>query len=329
MRRTSPRSRPAPPRRRLAALLLCGGLVAQTGCATAKPARAPQAAFAALGPGVYRGGTGEPLDPAALDALLLAARVVLVGETHDDLEDHRVQDEVHARLVAVHELRAATEGGTARLAVGLEMVQRPFQPALDAFTAGAIDEPTMLDQVEWSERWGYDPVLLRPIWERARALGHPLVALNVRRELTKRVASVGLAGLSPEERTDVVELDLDSPAYRAWLKGIFEEHGAPGEGAPFERFVEAQILWDETMAATAVAFLAERPDVAAMLVLAGRGHVERGHGIPDRIRRRRPEWAGDAVVTVIPARPGARAGQAIAERWGDVVWISGAPAGPG
>ena len=50
------------------------------------------------------------------------------------------------------------------MAVGLEMVQRRFQPQLDLYTAGRLTETQLRAAVDWDRRWGwpfqtYVPVL--------------------------------------------------------------------------------------------------------------------------------------------------------------------------
>ena len=70
-----------------------------------------------------------------------------------------------------------------------------------------------------------------------------------------------------------------------------------GDNAPqvFEYFHQAQILWDETMAESIAAFLADRPDYR-LVVLAGNGHLAFGSGIPKRAYRR----TGKEYAIVLP-----------------------------
>ena len=233
--------------------------------------------------------SGDPVTDDELYDALAGARVVLVAESHDSEQDHRVQLQI---LQAV-----AARGETG---LGMEMFQRPFQPALDMFVGGEIDEDEMLQQTEWEERWGFETALYRPMWTFARDRGVPIVALNVRRELTKRIAKVGVAGLSDAERADLVELDLTNEKYRKWMQAVFRSHGAPMEDAKFEKFFAAQVAWDETMADTAAKWAQAHPD-ATLVVAVGRGHVERDWGIPSRLRKRLGAQAGDGtVISVVP-----------------------------
>lgn len=245
-------------------------------------------------------------------ARVAAARVVLVAESHDSADDHAVQLEI---LQGV--------SGNKPTALGMEMFQRPFQPALDMFVAGAIDEAEMLEQTEWEERWGFATELYRPLWQHARDRGIPIVALNAPRELTKRIAKVGVEGLSDAERAELPELDLSDERYRAWLKGVFKSHGAKMDDAALERFYQAQVTWDETMAEVAAAWSEAHPD-ATLVVAAGRGHIERDWGIPSRLRRRLGAQPGDGTVLSIVPLPRdevPRWSWMRRERFADYLWV--------
>ena len=211
----------------------------------------------------------------AIMPTLAKRRVVFVGETHDQYAHHLMQLEIIKRLHALHP----------DLAVGMEYFQQPFQKYLDDYIAGRIDEKEMLRRTEYFKRWRYDYRLYRPILTYARENGIHLVALNVRSELSRKVAQGGLKSLSPEERKSVpVEFDQSDKAYRQRLKTIFERHPDP-RGHKFDYFVQAQLLWDEGMAQRAADYLKANPG-RHMVILAGSGHIMYGSGIPQRLERR-------------------------------------------
>jgi uncharacterized iron-regulated protein len=183
----------------------------------------------------------------------------------------------------------------------MEMFKRPFQSALDAYVAGELEEAAMLEQTEWESRWGMDPALYRPLWQAARRRGMPLAALNARRELTRKIARQGLDGLSDEERAELpAEIDTSIAAQRDYLKMVLGEHGGQMN---LDHFIEAQATWDETMAETAVGFLAERPSLAGMVIVAGRAHARADFGIPPRIARRLGADT-EQVASLIPFQAG-------------------------
>jgi uncharacterized iron-regulated protein len=259
-------------------------------CATAPAETQPEtsAETPRLKPGIYAVETGEPIGEKALYRRLADYTFVVVGESHDNTWDHEIQSRVYGALLKRRD---------ASVALGMEMFQRPFQSALDAYIDGEIDEQTMLDRAEWSTRWGMATESYAALWRRARNTGSPLVALNARRELSKRVADVGLDALDPALRQELPEqMDLTMEGHRDLVRKAFGAHGPPSEEA-FERFYQAQVVWDETMAHTAYSFMRSNPDVASMVILCGRFHAYPAFGIPPRIERRA---GGDVAATLLP-----------------------------
>jgi uncharacterized iron-regulated protein len=75
--------------------------------------------------------------------------VVFLGEHHNKDEDHMLQATI---------IRGLAERRKGKVAIGLEMVQTQFQPALDAYVNGDIKdeaaaEKALYDGVQWAERW--------------------------------------------------------------------------------------------------------------------------------------------------------------------------------
>jgi membrane-associated protease RseP (regulator of RpoE activity) len=83
------------------------------------------------------------------------------------------------------------------------------------------------------------------------------------------------------------EIDLSSRAHRAAIRAIYQGHpGGKIDEARFDRFYQAQVSWDETMAESAAGALAAAPPGSTLVVLAGSMHVKGFLGIPERVRRR-------------------------------------------
>lgn len=214
-------------------------------------------------------------DLAAVIPQLAEDRVVFVGEVHTDYAHHLNQ---LAIIRGMHERRPD-------LAIGMEYFQQPFQAYLDEYGAGKLTETELLAKTQYFKRWGYDFRLYEPILKYARDNGIPLVALNVSSEIVQKVARSGLASLTEKERAEIPrDLDRSSSAYRLFLQSVFKDH-PHAKGASFEAFYEAQLLWDEGMAARAARYLDDHPN-HALVVLAGMDHVQYGFGIPDRLSRR-------------------------------------------
>lgn len=219
-----------------------------------------------------------------------AQRVVYVGETHASLSDHDLQLQV---LKSMHR-----QGG--KLVVGVEWFQRRFQPVLDRYIAAEIDEPGLLREGEYFERWGFDYRLYREILQFARNNGIRVLALNAERELTDAIREQGLDGLAEDVRSRLpASYDFDNGSYAQHLQDIFKLHEGRFANSPgaFQRFLEVQLTWDETMAETVARHLESDP-AARVLVLAGRGHTHRA-AIPQRVTRR-TDIAGISIASYQP-----------------------------
>ncbi len=219
--------------------------------------------------------TGKSIEAEAFFAALRTKAVVYVGERHDQAVDHAAQ---YAILRQLHQDESS-------IAVGMEMFQVPFQEPLDEWSAGRIDEAVLRRDTEYDKRWGFDFSMYRPLLEYARNRGIEVVALNASKELAYAVAKDGIDRLSPELASDLPELDLDDEAHRALFDAEFDvgEH-AVGDG--IDRYYQAQVVWDETMGSRVAETLGRDGGPAKMIVLAGRVHVKRGLGVPERAAKR-------------------------------------------
>jgi membrane-associated protease RseP (regulator of RpoE activity) len=97
-----------------------------------------------------------------------------------------------------------------------------------------------------------------------------------------------MQGLSPEDRKGFPEIDLTNRQHRAYVATIYKGH-EKGSAKDFEKFYEAQCLWDEGMAESLSEFLkSPQAEGRTVLVFAGSGHIVFGFGIPKRFHRRTP-----------------------------------------
>jgi len=176
------------------------------------------------------------------------------------------------------------------------MLQMPFQRFINDYLGGAISEKEFLKNTQYFKRWQFDFNLYREIIEYAKAKNIPVIALNLRSEIIKKVSSEGLDSLTDVERGEIPEsMDMSDEDYREKLREIFRQHQHSNmEGRNFDNFYQAQILWDETMAHSIDEFLKKNPD-SQMVVLAGTGHVMYGYGIPKRTHR----LNGKDYVTIV------------------------------
>jgi uncharacterized iron-regulated protein len=215
---------------------------------------------------------------------LLKNRVVYIGEGHTNYSDHRLQLKI---------IRALYEQDP-RLAIGMEMFSSETQDVLDEYINQKIDEREFLKKSKYFDQWRFDYRLYREIINFARRNRIPIIGLNLDREIVNSVYQAGgTDGLNEEQNVAIpLDRDLDIPGYRERIGSAFRMHGN-GRGNKFSGFLQAQSIWDETMAETVANYLKNNPDTR-MAVIAGRGHVAGDTAIPPRVARRIP--VSQAVV---------------------------------
>lgn len=196
------------------ALVGCGGHYRSA--AGAQPPAVFGVEAAALPYAMLDARTGREVAAAEVWQRLGSAKVVCVGEEHPNPHHHWAQLEVVRRLVA---------GTQPTVALAMEMFQRPFQGVLDDYAAARIDEPALLSRTGWSERWGYDFAMYRPILRHVIEAGGRILALNPAKELVKRISRQGLESLTADERASLPELNLADAAHRAWFDGVMSGMG--------------------------------------------------------------------------------------------------------
>ena len=119
--------------------------------------------------------------------------VVLLGEQHDEDDDHRWQLQV---LAALHAQRPD-------MVIGFEMFPRRAQPVLDGWVAGNLTVKQLLEQSQWDSVWKLPPELYLPLFQFARINRIPMVALNIDRKLTRTIAEKGWDAVPAAEREGV------------------------------------------------------------------------------------------------------------------------------
>jgi uncharacterized iron-regulated protein len=312
----------------LAATTACGGRYGGSG------PEHPQAAgrgieAAALPYQIVDARTGKAVEEPAFWDRLAASHAVCIGEEHPNPHHHWLQ------LHVVRQLIQRLPPGT-RVALAMEMFQRPFQGVLDDYAAHRIDAAQLRSRSGYEERWGYDYGFYGPTIDAAVAGGAQLVAANAPRELTKKVVHHGLESLTPDEKAEVPELVLDDRAHRAWFDALMEDmggtsahsqskpdeeraepdketpHHGDGEGGmpSADRVYTVQVIWDETMADTSARWLAAHPG-GHVILLAGNGHCHdsavvgrmKRRGVRDAVSVRGVIDDGEGSVGEVLARP--------------------------
>jgi uncharacterized iron-regulated protein len=233
---------------------------------------------------IYGLEAGVVLTESELWDRLAESPAVCFGEFHDVPAHH------YAETRALDALAARAKHECRPFAVGFEMFQRPYQAPLSAFVAAELGEEEFLAQTEYVTRWGYDFALYRPLLERARDRHLPALALNMQREITRKIGRTGLVSLTEEELALLPELVLDDEEHRTYIFGLFGVLPEHAEEFGLENVYVAQTVWDETMADTSARWLSTAGPDALLLDFAGGAHCHRS-AIPRRITRRTGEPA--------------------------------------
>ena len=222
---------------------------------------------------ILSGRTGNPVTFPDMISELSQARIVYVGEKHNNPDHHRIQLQIIKTLYRDHP----------DLSVGMEMFDFTYQPVLNEWCAGNMDETTFLKRVHWYANWKYPFRLYRDILIFIKQHHFPLIGLNIPFYLPPKIAIGGIESLTDIERNYLPkEIDTSNPDHRDYVRKVFEQHHHMQGRGNFETFYQAQCAWDDGMAES----IARHIETSNMVVLAGNGHIYRKFGIPERAYRR-------------------------------------------
>ena len=242
----------------------------------APPAGLKEAACAAPGQWFVPGKGTLPVENVLADSAKQS--VVLLGETHDNPDHHRWQLQTVAALAALRP----------RMAIGFEAFPRRIQPVLDRWVAGELSEQEFLKESHWGEVWGFDAAYYLPLFHFARLNRIPMIALNVEQSLPRDIGAHGLDSVPLARREGVSTPAAPAPGYLDELYQTWAEHLKKGEQRPrndpeFQRFVQAQQMWDRAMAQAISDRLVRDPGLLIVGIM-GSGHVADGYGVPHQLR---------------------------------------------
>jgi uncharacterized iron-regulated protein len=249
---------------------------------------------------IISGKTGILVSFETLMADLDTVPVIYVGESHTNAEHHQIQLKILESLFSRFPA----------LTVGMEMFDHTYQPLLNEWSSGNLEEEIFLQKVHWYANWRYDFGLYRNILTFIKTNHIPLIGLNLPFHIPPKISVGGLESLSEEDKEHLPkEIDTSDDAHREYVRDIFSHHHIPGRDN-FDYFYEAQCVWEDTMADT----IARHLSSGKMLVLAGNGHILRKFGIPNRaFKRTKAEYRTLYI---------AEAGGDIELSAADYIWIS-------
>jgi uncharacterized iron-regulated protein len=247
----------------------------------------PRHAEHALVGTIWSRAEGAPIDPAALAARLESARFILLGETHDNPDHHRLQAQFLKQAAAV----------PPGPAVVFEMLDGSEQGRIDAFlAAGGRDPDALAERVRWAGSGWPDFALYRPLFRAALEAKLPLLAAGLPRGQT----------LPPGAPERDVRFGLDQPLAAAEQAARLDEmFAAHCELMPREALAPMVEIQRQRDARLAHVLLRGQADRGRAVLVAGNGHV-RDDGVPDLLRRAgvgRGEILSVGLLEVDPDRP--------------------------
>jgi uncharacterized iron-regulated protein len=201
------------------------------------------------------------------------AEILLLGETHDNPEHHRLQRWT---------LAARREAG-ARPALVLEQFDTDQQPAIDEVVRNGGDLGPLVRGWDWSH--------YRGLATDAQMAGMPLRAANLPRTSLRPVVREGFGTIAAAEIERLaVSRTWDGEREKFMAEVIEASHCGKVSGPLRDGLVRAQRLRDATLADVALANIKQ-----GVIFVLGRGHARRDVGVPHYLETRRP---GTRVMSI-------------------------------
>lgn len=252
---------------------------------------------------IYDTARNESIDFETLMQRLASARVIYVGEQHAAVSHHQIQLKV---------IKALVDSGR-KIRVGMEMFDHTYQDRLDEWSAGNIDWDTFLKRTHWYANWRFDDTLYKDILFYIKEEHLKLIGLNIPFHIPRKISVGGLDNLLAADRALLPrKIDTTNAEHRTYVEEIFKMHHIRRRD-DFENFYAAQCAWEDGMAQSVAENLADD----TMVVIAGRGHIERKYGIPNRAFERN----GAPFLTICPVFPDHPASL----KDGDFIWVTEDP----
>lgn len=245
----------------------------------------------------------------ALDRIA-AAPIVLLGESHDNADHHRLQADVVAGLAARGQKRS----------LAFEMIEQDRQPAIDAYVKSHPASAQGLGEaVDWAQRGWPDYAMYAPIFQAGLTGGWAIRAANLAKSQMKAAGTPGGLGALEEKRLGLADL-LPAPLAFGLKQDLIDGHCGLLPESALPAMMRLQIAWDGSMAST----LNESRQADGALLIAGAEHVRKDRAVPFHLARLNPGLKVLAVAFKEQTEPPAPPDSAT---WPyDLVWFT--PAKP-
>ncbi len=208
---------------------------------------------------------------------LAAAKLVLLGERHDNPDHHRLQGVVISELVKAGR----------RPAVVLEMLEVEQQPLIDAYaadpaaTAAGFGKALAWEKTSWPPFSEYQPV-----FEAAFAGKLPVFAGNLAQADAKALVKQGVSAL-PAARAQA--LRLEQPFPEPLEQDLLAELRASHCGHLPEKYLAPMALAQRARDAQLAQVLARVGAKDGAVLIAGAGHARLDRGVPYYLKLEAPD----------------------------------------
>ncbi|MGE5127752.1 MAG: ChaN family lipoprotein [Betaproteobacteria bacterium] len=235
---------------------------------------------------------GDVLTPPEAAARLDDVKLLFVGESHTDMDFHRVQLRVPQELY-----RRGRQ-----VLIGLEMYPVTEQRWLDRWHSDRkLTEEGFLRESHWYRNWGYHWNYYRDIFLFARDSGARMFGVNVPRAVVQAMRAKGWDALTAEQKAMLPErIDTENAEHQRLFRAFFASADSLHGNLPdalFQGMFRAQCTWDAAMGWNALRALEKHGgEKAIMVVLIGAGHVAYGLGAERQARL----WFDGRTASVIP-----------------------------
>ena len=136
---------------------------------------------------------------------LSSSQIVFIGERHTNPSHHATQLKI---IEAVFKNRPSMK-------VGMEMFDRSYQPVLDLWSGGLLEEEIFLRKVHWYANWRFDFALYRNIFLFIKENRIKILALNIPFHIPSRIRVGGIDNLADDDKQYLPkEIDTSNAAHR-------------------------------------------------------------------------------------------------------------------
>lgn len=212
---------------------------------------------------------GRFIEPEKLALELASSNYVLIGETHDNWDHHRLQAWLISQLAL-----------TGKPAIVMEMISIDQSQVLDEYLSKPGSNPAGLGPaLGWDASGWPQWSIYQPIAEAFMAAKLSLYPGDPARALLRQVGRQGIGVIDPDEQK---QLALDIPLSATLSKALYEEiklsHCDLLPVSMLTPMTQVQRLRDAILAAAMVD--AARENANKAILIAGNGHVRADRAVP-------------------------------------------------